>query len=191
MRHEPRPLLKQPVPEDVVDVAEAEAVAEPDAVAVGKLVAGALANDVALVMGDGEPVFVGEPVRAVVLAEEVSDGAGLADVSASPASDGAEEAVASGEKVAIADPVALAERDRVALGERERVAESDGVLLAESDALVVIEDDSDEVGLVVTLADAEAKDVAVEAVMAVQKTCDPPSVETVDEVQPVAAHAVQ
>ena len=131
-------------------------------------------------MGEGEPVFVGEPVAvaavdAVVLAEEVSDSAGLADASASPASDGAEEAAAAGEKVAIADRVALSERERV----------------AECDALVVIEDDSDEVGLVVTLTDAEAEDVAVEVAMAVQKTCDPPPVETVDEVQPVAAHAVQ
>ena len=187
-----------------MDVADAEAVPEPDAVAVGMLVAGALAKDVALVIGDGKPVFVGEPVAvaavdAVVLAEEVSDSAGLADASASPASDGAEEAAAAGEKVTIADRVALAERDRVALAEhdrvalseRERVAECDGVLLTESDALVVIEDDSDEVGLVVTLTDAEAEDVAVEVAMAVQKTCDPPPVETVDEVQPVAAHAVQ
>ncbi len=154
---------------------------------------------VALAVGDGEPVFVGEPVDEAVadsdgvalaecdalgdaepvlvdeavaerpcgagmavaveladvvamavvddvaLAEEVSDGTGLANVSASPASDGAEEAVAASEKVARADPgerdaVALAERDplaeyvgvrdHIALGESDPLAESDGILLA-------------------------------------------------------------
>jgi len=76
------------VPEDVVDVADAEAVAEPDAVAVDKLVAGALAIEVVLNVklavgdGDGELLAVSDGERLcerLLVGETVGEAVGKTD----------------------------------------------------------------------------------------------------------------
>jgi hypothetical protein len=139
--------------------------AVPGAVPEGELVAEPETDRDELAVADFEAETVAElvaaPVDAFALAEEGSDCVELIDAGASPASDGADEAVAAGDKVALAESegVALAERDGVLLAESDALVvvddASEGVALAECDALGVVEDDSEGVAL------AESEEVGV------------------------------
>ena len=134
--------------------------AVPGAVPEGELVAEPETDRDELAVADFEAETVAElvaaPVDAFALAEEGSDCVELIDAGASPASDGADEAVAAGKKVA---EVALGEREEVLLAEADALVvvdvDSDGVALAECDALGVVEDDSEGVAL------AESEEVGV------------------------------